>query len=55
MKYKSYIKAEQHAISSICNDGNVGYVILSERKWFRKYYYINYYLKNIIDKLDEIK
>ncbi len=53
MKFKSYKKAEQHAISSINGDEKVGYVVLSERKWFRKWYYVNYYFKTPINKLDE--
>jgi len=49
--FKSYKKAEEHAISVIAKDSdNIGYVILSERKnWFRKYFYINYYFKNPVE------
>lgn len=53
MKFKSYRKAEQHAISSINGDEKVGYIVLSERKWFRRWYYVNYYFKTPINKLDE--
>jgi len=55
MKFKSREQAEQHAISSIAGEENVGYVVLSERKWFRKFYYVNYYFRNIIDKPEDIK
>lgn len=54
MKFKSFKQAEQHAISCIASDEKVGYVILSERKWFRKWYYINYYFRTIQEKPEEI-
>lgn len=48
MIFKSYKKAEEHAILSINGDEKIGYIILSGRRWFRKYYYINYYFKTVI-------
>lgn len=49
MKFKSYKQAESYAIQAIAGDVKVGYVILNERKWFRKWYYINYYFKTIVE------
>jgi len=53
--FKSFKEAEQHAISSIAGDEKIGYVVLSERRCFIKFYYINYYLRTIIDKPEDIK
>lgn len=47
MKFKSYKRAEEYALSRIDNN-KMGYVISSNRKWFRRYYYVSFYFKTII-------